>query len=398
MAADWSSLPIDLLSAIALELETVEGLIYFSAVCRSWNHASSSIKHLWEGDSVPWLLLAEKNKENPDCIRKIFNLDNNKCYKLNLPETFGARCWGSPYGCIAMVGRDLNVQLFNPITKVKLQFPSCETVPHPPEYFDGIRHGEDYYQWCLRDFVNKLIVIKVSQDDDHEFVIAILYDCHDLAFARHGDQSWASVLTPKDGGEAVVDLVTVNNCVLGLCVDGAILFWKANELLGRELVKPMKFSPSNLENFDWDLGIQLRYFVHSGSDFLMVIRYKCIELNSNRNDYDCDTVFQTCQFEVYKLKGEIWEETEDIGSEALFVGCNQSMSVSVTVTMSECLQPNCIYFTNDRTCCWNLMTELGGYDMGVYDIKSGEICRFYEGDDTHSSFCPPIWFAPDFRK
>ncbi|KAK9705974.1 hypothetical protein RND81_07G096500 [Saponaria officinalis] len=398
MVADWSSLPTDLLSDIATKLETIEDFIYFSVVCRSWNHASSSIKHSWKGARVPWLLLAENKNENPNFIRKVFSLNNNKCYKLNLPEIFGARCWGSPYGWVAMVGRDLSVELFNPITKVKFHFPSCKTLSHPLEYFDRIPYDEDYYHWVLQRFLQKLIVIKVSKGDHQEFVIAALYDFDRLALARHSDQSWTSVFIRKYS--VLIDLVSVDNYVYGLYDDGDIVFWNVREFLGGELVKAMEFSPHKLEIFEFFAEVTMRpsrYLIQSGSDFLMVIRDRQVVANSDYDDYNYDIVYQTNNFKVYKLnpKAKKWEEIKDVGSVALFVGRNYSMSVSVTV--SECLRSNCIYFTDDEYNLWDIETDFGGHDMGVYDINSGERCRFYVGDDTRSSFCPPIWFIPDFR-
>ncbi|XP_074289492.1 F-box protein At2g05970-like [Silene latifolia] len=171
---DWSALPMDLLTTVAFKLEFFEDFICFSAVCRSWNHASSTIKHQWRATSVvPWLLLAENNKDNPDCVCKIFNLNNNKCYNLNLPETFEARCWGSPYGWIAMVGHDFNVQLFNPITKAGISFPRLSNLPHLPENDENWREDKkDYFRWCIQIFLTKLIVLKVSKSGNHEFVRA----------------------------------------------------------------------------------------------------------------------------------------------------------------------------------------------------------------------------------
>lgn len=119
---DWCTLPCDILGEVALKPDQVVDFIYFSAVCHSWNHASSLVKLEWNAKTVlmPWLFLVESTiNDNPDCIRKLYNLTNHKPYTLKVPETFGSRCWGSLYGWIVLQSSDFQVHLFNPLTKVR---------------------------------------------------------------------------------------------------------------------------------------------------------------------------------------------------------------------------------------------------------------------------------------
>ncbi|KAK9697889.1 hypothetical protein RND81_08G067500 [Saponaria officinalis] len=190
MAIDWSSLSLDLICIIALKLETFEDFIYFSVVCRSWNHASFLIKHQWRASSVvPWLLLTENTNEDHKSVREIFNLENNKCYKFNLSEVAETRCWGSVHGWVVMVDRDLNVQLFNPITKALICFlcamPLCPYADNEEHQFHDY---EDYIGWFLSFCLQKFIVITISPV---EFVIVVLYDWQGwllLGMATHHGQ------------------------------------------------------------------------------------------------------------------------------------------------------------------------------------------------------------------
>ncbi|KAK9741942.1 hypothetical protein RND81_03G138800 [Saponaria officinalis] len=171
--ADWSSLPLDLICDIALKLETLEDFIYFSVVGRVT-------------PMVPWLLLAENTHEDQKSIRDIFNLGNNKCYKFNLPDVLmvEARCWGSVHGLVVMVDRHLDVQLFNPITKARIHFPSVIPLcPYEDNKIHYVYGYEDYVGWMLSFFLQKFIVLKISPD---EFVIVLVYNWQALAFARHG--------------------------------------------------------------------------------------------------------------------------------------------------------------------------------------------------------------------
>ncbi|XP_074289489.1 F-box protein At1g10110-like [Silene latifolia] len=194
MAADWSAMTVDVLGVIALKLEAIEDFIYFSVVCRSWNSVATLIKNEWRAVPTPWLLLAENNTENPNCLRKVFNLENKKCYEMSLPETFGARCWGSAYGWVAMVDRNLDIQLFNPISKARIQFPSLETIPGLKLYDENIdKTKDDYIDRCLNVFLTNLVVLKVSQGVRHELDIVAFYSKKRVALARPGDQSWTSI-------------------------------------------------------------------------------------------------------------------------------------------------------------------------------------------------------------
>ncbi|XP_074289444.1 uncharacterized protein LOC141614595 [Silene latifolia] len=226
MAADWSTLPLDLLGDIAMKLETLEDFIYFSA---------------------------------------IFNPNNNKCYKLNLPETFGTRCWGSDYGWVAMVDRDLNVRLFNPITKAEIRFPSVETIPDRPPYVEKRDGSEEHF------------------------------------FAKHGNQSWTSVFVRQELCVKMRDVVAMDGYVFALYNDATLVYWNIEDFQGHELVKPMDYSLSKFEMFEeftsekemfeqfiTIIGIGAQYLVQSGSDLLMVLRFKEEVLNSGGKSYDVD--------------------------------------------------------------------------------------------------------------
>ncbi|XP_074289466.1 F-box protein At2g05970-like [Silene latifolia] len=392
MAADWSTLPLDLLATIVLKLETFEDFIYFSAVCHWWNHVSSSTKHQWRAIPMPWLLLAENNKNNPDCVRKILNLSNNKCYKFTLPETFGARCWGSPYGWIAMIDRNFDVQLFNPITKAQIHFPCLKPLD------SGIAADEsvqNYQSWFLGCFANRLIVLKVPQNDDYKFVVLVIHEYYQsLAFARQGDQSWTPIFVKSR--VKMVDIVGMEDKVFALYENGSIVFWNVKKFNAHKLIKPKRaaYSPRDRIFVEFNRGSNQIYLVRSGSDLLVVLRYIEEVGNADDTDYDYDIVYRTIGFEVYKLnrKAKIWEEIEDLGEVALVVGGNSSMCIFVA--HAKGLQRNCIYFSDDQYVFWRRVREHGGHDTGACDFKSGKIWPIYQGDDMRSSFSPPTLFIP----
>ncbi|XP_074289485.1 putative F-box protein At5g55150 [Silene latifolia] len=214
MAADWSALPLDLLGAIAFKLESFKILIYFSSVCRSWNCASSSIKHQWMAMAT--------------------NLNNNKCYSSNLPETFGTRFWGTPYGWVAVARGDHTVHLINPITKANISFPSLEPILNLHE-----TNAKYFNDWLVQYFLTRVIVLKVS----HEFVIMIIHQSDNyITFARQGDESWTDKLI-KEICSKIRDVVAMDDHVLVEYDDGAIAYWNVKKFYGLEAIKPMDYSP-----------------------------------------------------------------------------------------------------------------------------------------------------------
>ncbi|XP_074289371.1 F-box protein At2g17036-like [Silene latifolia] len=401
MAVDWSTLPDDLVGEIAIKLESCDDFIYFSTVCRSWNRASSLIKNLWTATPVPWLLLAQNTEINHKCPRNIFKLNNNKRYSLNLPEMYGARCWGSPYGWVAMVKHDLSVQLFNPITKANISFPSLQTIPSLPIYEppDNEVPWFDYNEWLLAAFLQKVIVLKVSQaGGHHEFVIMLLsVFMKGPIFAKHGDQSWTTILI-KEPKVSVFDVVVMDDLVFALYgYEGAIAYWSVTEFYGLGVVKPMVYLTGKYRIF---ASANSAYLVQSGSDLLLVIRFKLGQMDLDDIYYDdYEIAHRTIDFKIYKLNpnDKNWESVEDLGDVALFVGENSSMAVSSA--HAKGLQRSCIYFTDDESEVWLYPSErtlLAGHDMSVFDIKTNMTELFYEDNDTRSSVCSPTWFVPHF--
>ncbi|XP_074289482.1 F-box protein At2g17036-like [Silene latifolia] len=375
MAFDWAALPLDILGTIALKLETFKDFITFSVVCRCWNHASSLLKHQWRATpSVPWLLLVENTSNKPSCVRKIQK--QISCYRLNFPKTFGERCWGSPYGWVAVAKRDLTIQLFNPITKANISFPSLETIADLHKY--NPEDFKDYYDWVLRTFLKKLVVLRVSQSGHHEFVIILLSDfSKGLAFAKHGDKSWTTILI-KETGVTVYDVVAMDDHVFALYDDGAIAYWSVDEFYGlNKIVKPMNYYAGEHGIFErFDVNKRRIYLVQSSSDLLMVL------------------VLHEEYVQAYRLnpQDKVWEEIKDLGDVALFLGDNSSMSVSRAHL--KCLRSNFIYFTDQESPFWLMVVQLDLHFNSHFHIIYNRI--FYKDDDIRSSLCTPTWFIPQF--
>ncbi|KNA15995.1 hypothetical protein SOVF_093250 [Spinacia oleracea] len=197
--ADWSKLTTDVLCEIALKLDAVEDLVDFSAVCSSWYCVYTMIKKKWTA-KMPWLMLAENTEEedNPNYIRKTFCHMRERCYSLSLPQSFGARCWGSSSGWIVTFDFKLELHMLNPFSGVRIR------LPDPPPQRDPFIHSNDEDRKIILEIkrleqVEKVVVLGGDEYDD-DCVVVVIYDfkmCR-VAYTRPKyDQSWTFVRTPK---------------------------------------------------------------------------------------------------------------------------------------------------------------------------------------------------------
>ncbi|KAL7209811.1 hypothetical protein ACSBR1_031388 [Camellia fascicularis] len=149
-----------------------------------------------------------------------------------------------------------------------------------------------------------------------------------------------------------------------------------------------------------DLYSSQFYLVESIGELLIVIRYigEFVRHDGevvHKTDIDHDLIYPyiTKLFHVYKLdlKKENWEKVESLGDRILFLGRNQSMSLSAS-DFSE-YKKNSIYFTDDY---WDRMDEhyeYGGHDMGIFNLGDGSIIRgIYDLRRLEPS---PIWVVPN---
>ncbi|XP_021760582.1 uncharacterized protein LOC110725409 [Chenopodium quinoa] len=404
--ADWSMLPNDLLDAIALKLDSIEDLICFSAVCRSWNDVFIMVKRKWM-PTTPWLLLAEQEHEHEHdhdhdhnhnhehehkvCsgCRKIFDIRKNKCLELNISQASRRRCWGSRYGWIVMIGGydDKQVSLFNPITKGQLSLPSLES---------GL--GE-----CATK-VRKAFVIKIDEDD---FVVMVTNNHHQLSLARPGDKTWTKVITISGEKAHVLDVLSWKGLVLIMHSYRYLTCCDVSTIRNFSPSQPVYANkPYGLITFPLDIDgsssiCQDCYMVELAGDFLLVVRNKFTIWYRNfglgHDEHEATPCF-TRDFKVYKLSylGEIRPKTrsdyrhvrilsnvKDLGDYMVFVSNNSAMSVHKS-KLPNC-QHNVIYFTGDEE-----------QHMSMFDMASRKIKRFYPGNDTMSRVFAPTLFMPKF--
>ncbi|PIA42711.1 hypothetical protein AQUCO_02000278v1 [Aquilegia coerulea] len=380
MDVDWLKLPCDINEDIFKRLVDIDDYVRFGAVCKSWQSVKQTKKR---NQFSPWLLLpeAEINTQDRDDdninnyhMRNFFSLSSGKTVYLNVLETQGRRCFGSPFGWLFTIGLDLNIHLINPLTRIQIPFPSQPTFQYQYECH--------YEPRDLRTiFVSRFAMSSNTPNKDQgSCVVMVIYSqFRKLAFARPGDESWTAIEIPK---EAHKDVICFKDQFYAVTVWG-----KLEKICEIDTPQPrtVDFMPppedvKSSENFYLlemcgDLHLVVRIFDQDESAPEGVFRYK------------------TKMFEVYKLDFDSmkWIELFDLGDYALFVGTNASFAV-LTCDNPE-IKRNSIYFTDDQDDCYR-NGDGGGHDMGIFDFPNETFERFYLGDDIYSSYCPPLFFIP----
>ncbi|KAK9290817.1 hypothetical protein L1049_008995 [Liquidambar formosana] len=123
----------------------------------------------------------------------------------------------------------------------------------------------------------------------------------------------------------------------------------------------------------------------------MVLRTWYFQSDGHTRLRHIDPVISTT-FDVFKLdfKGRCWIKVESLGDQMLFVGTSSGFSLCQQLVR---IQGNCIYFTDDNFSVFGPMVDSAEAcrDVGVFSLEDGSLKSFFP-TDSHSSWCPPIWF------
>ncbi|PIA42712.1 hypothetical protein AQUCO_02000279v1 [Aquilegia coerulea] len=195
MDVDWLKLPCDIIEDILNRLVDIDDYVRFGVVCKSWQYVKQANKR---NQFSPWLLLPEGEINTQDLdnhnnyhMRNFFSLSSRKTLYLNLLETRGRRCFGSPFGWLFTIGLDLYIHLINPLTRIQISFPSQPTFQY--QYECHIEPRDMH-----RIFISRFAISSntLSTDQGNCVVMVIYSQFRKLAFARPGDVSWTAIENP----------------------------------------------------------------------------------------------------------------------------------------------------------------------------------------------------------
>ncbi|XP_055809601.1 probable F-box protein At1g65740 [Solanum dulcamara] len=309
---------------------------------------------------VPLLMLAEK--EGNEESREFFDLINGVTYTMNFPELVGKLCLGVGIpGWIFTADVKGNMNLFHLNSRSLIELPHVDTLDNF-EYDYHIQY--EYY------VVKALLSSNPHTNDDYILMINQGVP-RSLAYWKPGNTRFITV-THKG---AYSDVTYHDGQFYGVNFLGNVVIF---DFRGRGLERPIKRIVQGVPS-EFICGMQL-YIVHSLGE-LFVITRDGIENHPETNSYGVK------EFIVSKVDvdNESYEDVDDLGNRALFLGFSASMAVE----QYGC-KANHIYFTDDCSTAYFSSVKGGGKDMGIYNLFEDTIEPHYTGESYHR-FSPPIW-------
>ncbi|XP_043687854.1 F-box protein At2g26160-like [Telopea speciosissima] len=375
------ALPEDIMMLIISKLDLV-GFHCFSAVCRSWQAmaiAAKKIRLLHLRPQLPWLMLSSLEDHHPG----FFSLSHAKVFRLELPEAYGARSFGSNWGWLIMVGKMGRNFLLNPFTRVVIELPPQATLPvQLPSYMLYVQTDNLIKKAMLlsppaavtnnnSNLDDKNNVPSMATDD---CVVIAIYCIHDLAFCRPGDEKWTAL------GKSFRDIIFYDGRLYAITEQCDLKFV--------ELGPHPKVTSCNIARpAEEDLCLP----TNMGKSFNLV---ECLgELLMVMKCYLRDSL-STVLLKIFKLdpKGQKWTKVKELGDQMLFIGTSTALSVSARDYPG--FRGNCIYFTEADNLPV-LEAIVGGRTVvGLFHLEDNSIEHFFS--KPISPVSPPIWFAPIF--
>ncbi|XP_059633555.1 uncharacterized protein LOC132276230 [Cornus florida] len=246
-------------------------------------------------------------------------------------------------------------------------------------------------------------------------IMAIHSASEDIAFCKPGDHSWTTLDTSVG---PYIDIIYFSKDQRFYAMRSylSIEAWDLTDpscpkkhVFDNPLFCPGKFEEGKIaESYNCD---ETDYLVESSGDLLLVSRFIAVSVtengiphprrlekkieNNNGERENCflhdDDAYWTLGFDVHRFDFDHnkWEPVECLGDRALFVGSNNSFSLS-TLNHPE-LMGNSIYFTDDYFDGFNKIYR--GHDNGVFHLEDHCIKPSYPRRlkiiDPH-----PVWIAP----
>ncbi|XP_068646319.1 F-box protein At2g26160-like [Aristolochia californica] len=373
---------------------SISWILLARAVCREWQSVFSLENYSPSSqDCAPWLMLAER--EDSD-IRGLFNPSTSEVYDIPLPELWQKKIVGSAHGWVVTIGEDLEIHLYNPLTRVQIKLP-------PQTNF-----GYDTSSWSpsdVRDYFLKKVVLFSSPSKGDCMALAVYNDYDVAAIARPGDEVWTTLGGTKDW-RLFQDYIHYMGNIYAIDIHGGFgMFDFSSEPKTIKLgsLPPLPINVDDKWNY-WDR--HKKYLVELSGDLLVIVRrvYNVFDSDILIDDDEDFTVpevvirYKTVYFKIYKLyqlQPEVeWVELKDLGDYSLFVGKNTSFSVKASQA-GAWWRRNCIYFTDD---CFEYFgirkpNEIQAHDQGVYNLEDQSFQLHYQGTSS-SHYSPPIWFTP----
>ncbi|KAF9621454.1 hypothetical protein IFM89_021526 [Coptis chinensis] len=390
----WSSqLPQHILDLIPKKIDTLDDLIRFSWVCKTWRLSALPFTS-FKPFNKPWLIVPYTNdhvsKTGTACDKTLgfFDLSTRKLYKVDLPEIANHRICGSCRGgWLVTVNSFGDIQLLHPFARKVISLAPVTALPGVVSCYYNERQNLVY------DVKNYGSVCTIASNCMREFYIykAVMLPCAGVVMVIHGlnkmlafckvsdeNKKWISV----EGCEGNFNDVTIfkgefyavkhNGSVYVVCGG-----------FDTSLTPFVKFVIGQPVNW----GYYKKYLVEARGELFLLDRIR-YQLQPGHDEADRTLVFSIKK--IIDLNGKIIELNEPkfvsvdyIGKDcAVFVGWNDSFA-RLTSDVPDC-KGNSIYFTDDfvdgvsdmnnvniGSILENFVNEpIGRQDIGAWDMKA----------------------------
>ncbi|KAL8092861.1 putative F-box protein At1g44080 [Apium graveolens] len=358
--------------------------------------------------SAPLLVLPTHDDYNKQC--HLYSHDGSKISHANMcgNNDGSSRCVGSSKGWLILHHSndqdcESSLSLFSPVcgSTKKIVLPSLNW----PSGFE--------ISW-----ITKSILTSCPAMPDHKFGVVFLYGVCDYKVAllsMHGvgddENKWIELKCSP--GEKYVDVISHQDYLFALLTSGSIDVWNLrSDQDGGSIGEKMKIKTWYIEPVV-EFGEKFRdlytgqsYLVKSQGNLLLVFRIigefvkedgEVVNEGALLDDEEYSHLvlpYKTKNFYVYKLDNELkkWEKIDSLEDGILFVGLNESMSLSAV--SNEGCPGGCIYFTDDNWDHINIHEHdlYGGHDMGIFNLRDKSVKEIFQ---VRRMVPPPVWIDQD---
>ncbi|KAK6254669.1 hypothetical protein SCA6_015974 [Theobroma cacao] len=408
--------PDEILRSIFERLDLIN-IIRAKAVCSSWNLLGEEFV-----SKTPWLMLPSREEvERGDGTEANLRAyggflklgESEVCSMKKIPKELRESCCiGSSNGWLIFFEEKAVPFLFHPFRQVKIALPSLygllglrrmeRTAEGDFEVerfnYSKVRYGKQELRYY---FIRKAILAGEPDCNNKKYRVILLFKDGKIAYHKSGGSCWTEVLDTRH--VPYQDIICYQNHLFALSGGNNIEVWNCEgDFMSKRLHIVPTFPEKSLSKINsfGDLCAISLYLVESCGDILLVVRFIGEFVDSDGKlvhegdvlDWVCS--YRTCLFHVYKLDfNELkWVEMATLGDRVLFLGGNQSVSVS-TRSFPDC-EGNLIYYTDDYFQRMEEDYSYGGHDMGVYNLKDGTVKPIYEYS-SEQILPPPCWIIPN---
>ncbi|KAK6932425.1 Domain unknown function DUF295 [Dillenia turbinata] len=355
--ADWSGLLPELLMEISKKIDLIHDFVNFGCVCKPWLRAASAAKFNTKC-RLPLLMLAEKEKTH---VREFYDISmGGQIHQLDLPVAPGSSIFPTLGWLVVVLETNADMIMLHPFSRRIINLPNPISLTE-----ELVENGITWLPHFLK------AVLSADPCLSSDWILMIIYDgIGKLAFVKNGDKAWTGIDAPIS---SCSDIYYYERRFYGVDYQGRIAVCDVH---GPNPTAGLLISriPTSLNAL-----VGCKFYLAEWCEKLVVIHRSLPKFKK---------VFRVFEID-FTHKGN-WVEVSHLGSKAIFLGHNSSITVDAS-EFRRCKR-NCIYFTDDSL--EGYVDSEDGRDMGIYNMANRSVEPHFEEES-----CPqiiPRWLEPHF--